>query len=181
MGEKRIYGKITHTLTARVLEGLYLSQEKSLEDIARSYGCTRQMIDLLMHKYGIKRRERISAIKLARQKGKFNTLVRNKESRVLESAERRREVRSLYPYAVEYTVNPGLTDEEFRAMCGDISDSGLCLYIHNGLDAGRKISFKSGMAIPHGEATVRWCSRIIGNLYRVGLQFSQTNETPCPI
>jgi hypothetical protein len=177
MGEKRKYGAITNTLTARVLKELYLFQENSLEEIARSYGCTRQMIDLLMDKYDIKRRGRISAIKLAKQKGKFRGIVKDKEPWVLVSTERRSEVRSPYPYAVEYTVNPGLPDENFRAMCGDISDSGLCLYLHNGLDAGHKISFKGGMAVNHSEATVRWCTRAAGNVFKVGLMFSQNNET----
>jgi len=66
-------------------------------------------------------------------------------------------------------------------QCVEILVTQGCAFILNkGLDAGRKVSFKGSMAVPHGETTVRWFSRIAGNVYKVGLIFSQTNETPCP-
>jgi predicted DNA-binding protein YlxM (UPF0122 family) len=66
----RKYGDITRKLTGGVLKRLYLSQQKSLQEIADSFGCTRQMVNLLMEKYGIKRRERIEAVRLAVRMGK---------------------------------------------------------------------------------------------------------------
>jgi hypothetical protein len=176
MGHKRTYGMITRALTARLLEELYLVREQSLQDIARSYGCTRQMIDLLMGKYGIKRRERILAVKLAKQKGKFRGVVGNRVLRPSLSQERRREVRSVYRHAVEYSVMPGARGEIFRARCVDISASGLCLYLNGGLDAKQKIVFKSGMPASRRRATVRWCNPMAGNGYKAGLIFSKRKE-----
>jgi hypothetical protein len=181
MGDKRTYGKITRTLTARLLEELYLVREQSLEDIARTYGCTRQMIDLLMEKYGIKRRERISAVILARRKGKFRNAAGRRMSVAALAEDRRREERSTFPHAVEYTVTPGAHGEIFRAMCVDISSSGLCLYLRNCPDEKQKIVFKSGMPAPHRNATVRWCSRMKGDFFKAGLMFSETGKTTNPV
>jgi hypothetical protein len=181
MKVKKKYGAITRKLTDPVLKELYLFQEKSLQDIALSYGCTRQMICLLMDKCGIKRRERISAVKLAGRKGKFRGAAKDEKRAVFRTSDKRRELRSIFPYAVEYKVMPALSDGSFRAMCSDISDSGLCLYLSAGVDAGRKIIFKSSMPLPHSEATVRWCSRVAGNVYKAGLTFSDTVRTPNPI
>ncbi|MGZ3560155.1 MAG: hypothetical protein ACXU97_13695, partial [Thermodesulfobacteriota bacterium] len=48
--------KVTPLLTKEKVEELYYKQKKSLQDIAKEYGCTRQWIFLLMEKYGLKRR-----------------------------------------------------------------------------------------------------------------------------
>ncbi len=181
MKDRKKYGEISGRLSAPVLKELYLSEEKSLQEIADSFGCTRQMVDLLMVKYGISRRERISAVKLAGRKGKFCGAARNRKAAVPRSPEKRGELRAHYPYAVEYTVDPGLSDESFRAMCSDISSSGVCLYVCNGLEAGQKITFRSEVPAFHGEARVRWCSRVGGNVYRAGLIFSETGETSTTI
>jgi hypothetical protein len=175
MKARRKYGEITGRLTAPVLRDLYLGREKSLQEIADAYGCTRQMIDLLMAKYGIARRERISAVKLAGRKGKFRGLNGGKAD-ALQTADKRAELRLNYPHIVEYTVDPGATDEHFKAMCADISNSGICLYVCKGLDAGQKICFKSGVPVVSGEARVKWCSRISGNVYKAGLSFSETAD-----
>jgi len=54
-------------LTKKKLSKLYYEQKKSLRDIARKYGCSRQNIMARMRKYGLKRRTpseaRIEAIK----------------------------------------------------------------------------------------------------------------------
>jgi predicted DNA-binding protein YlxM (UPF0122 family) len=68
--EVRTYGEITSSLTEKTLRNLYVRQRKSLQDIADLFGCTRQMVHLLMDKYGIRRRERVKAVKLARSKKK---------------------------------------------------------------------------------------------------------------
>jgi hypothetical protein len=178
--DKRKYGEITDRLTAPVLRDLYLSQEKSLQEIADACGCTRQMVDLLMAKYCINRRERIFAVKLAGKKGKFVGRGEHRKPQVCRSQDKRAELRSTYPYAVQYTVDPGLTDERLNAMCADISNSGACIYVYNKLEAGQKITFKGGIPVPHGDAKVRWCSRISGNVYKAGLIFSEPGETSNP-
>ena len=65
-------GYISDTLTPKKLEDLYYTQNKSLQDIANEYKCTRPMIKLLMEKYGLKRRTRDKARVLAIKEGKFN-------------------------------------------------------------------------------------------------------------
>ncbi len=177
MGNRRKYGEISGRLTASVLRELYIFREESLQEIGDSYGCTRQMVDLLMAKYGIRRRDRIDAVKLAGKKGKFRSPAGDRKPAASRSLDKRGELRSIYPYAVEYTVNPGLPDESFRAMCADISNSGVCLYVCNELDAGQKITFKGAIPVLHGEAKVRWCSRVSGNVYKAGLIFSDSGET----
>jgi predicted DNA-binding protein YlxM (UPF0122 family) len=67
----RTYGEITGSLTEKNLRNLHVRQQKSLQDIADLFGCTRQMVHLLMDKYGIRRRERIKAVKMARRKRKL--------------------------------------------------------------------------------------------------------------
>lgn len=56
---------ITQKLTKKILEELYINQEKSLQDIANEYNCTRQMIKHLMDRYSLTRRKRSHARVLA--------------------------------------------------------------------------------------------------------------------
>ncbi|MGA2468679.1 MAG: hypothetical protein ABSH06_30610 [Thermodesulfobacteriota bacterium] len=63
-------GKIVSPLTKEKVEELYCAQKKSLQDIAKEYGCTKQWIMLLMEKYGLKRRTRSEATKEAINQGK---------------------------------------------------------------------------------------------------------------
>jgi hypothetical protein len=65
---------LTKSVTKETLEGLYFTQGKSLEDIAKEFNCTRQMVKLLMERYGIERRKRSEARVLAIKGGKFDRL-----------------------------------------------------------------------------------------------------------
>ena len=67
-------GLISNKLTKDKLVDLYYQQENSLEDIAKEYNCTRQMVKLLMEKYGLTRRKRSDARVLAIKRGKFDRL-----------------------------------------------------------------------------------------------------------
>jgi hypothetical protein len=62
--------KIVPLLSKQEIKELYYRQKKSLQVIAREYGCSRQWIMALMTKYGLKRRTRsrarIEAIKQGR-------------------------------------------------------------------------------------------------------------------
>ncbi len=62
--------KKSPTLTREKIRELYYEQKKSLRDIAREYGYTRQWIQLLMQKYGQERRTPSEAQKLAVNQGK---------------------------------------------------------------------------------------------------------------
>jgi hypothetical protein len=57
--------KKTPRLTKEGIEELYYRKKKSLQEIARGYGYSRQFIMLLMEKYGLKRRTRLEARKEA--------------------------------------------------------------------------------------------------------------------
>lgn len=65
------YGLITEALTKEKLIDLYYKQNKSLQDIAEEYNCTRQWVQLLMERYGLKRRKRSQARVIAIKEGKF--------------------------------------------------------------------------------------------------------------
>ena len=62
---------LTKSVTKETLRDLYFTQGKSLEDIAKELSCTRQMVKLLMERYGIERRKRSEARLLAIKGGKF--------------------------------------------------------------------------------------------------------------
>lgn len=64
-------GEITLILTKEKLKELYFKQNKSLEDIAKEYGCSRMHISKIMKKYGLIRRTRSMAGIEAIKKGKF--------------------------------------------------------------------------------------------------------------
>lgn len=64
-------GLISEKLTEDKLMDLYFHQNKSLQDIAKEYNCTRPMVKLLMEKYGLQRRKRSKARVLAIKEGKF--------------------------------------------------------------------------------------------------------------
>ena len=67
-------GVIINSLTKEILNDLYFHQNKSLQDIAKEYNCTRPMVQLLMEKYELKRRTRGKARVLAIKEGKFEKL-----------------------------------------------------------------------------------------------------------
>lgn len=60
-------------LTKETLEILYREQNKSLEDIASQFNCSRQAIQYIMKKHGIQRRKRSEARVLAIKNNKFKT------------------------------------------------------------------------------------------------------------
>jgi hypothetical protein len=67
-------GDISQILTKEKLKWLYYKEKKSLEDIAKEYGTTRQTILRIMKKHEIIRRGRSRARIEAIQKGKFENL-----------------------------------------------------------------------------------------------------------
>ena len=63
--------KIVSPLTKEKVEELYCVQKKSLQDIAKEYGCTKQWVFLLMEKYGLKRRTGSKALRMAVRQNKI--------------------------------------------------------------------------------------------------------------
>jgi len=74
----KLRGNIISSLTEERIKELYHKQKKSLQDIAKEYGCTRQWILLLMEKYGLKKRTRSEALKEAVKQNKV-ALIRPKK------------------------------------------------------------------------------------------------------
>jgi hypothetical protein len=64
-------GIIINSLTKEILNDLYFHQNKSLQDIAKEYNCTRPMVQLLMEKYELQRRTQSKARVLAIKEGKL--------------------------------------------------------------------------------------------------------------
>lgn len=64
-------GIIINSLTKEILNELYFHQNKSLQDIAKEYNCTRPMVQLLMEKYELQRRTQSKARVLAIKEGKL--------------------------------------------------------------------------------------------------------------
>jgi hypothetical protein len=62
---------LTETVSRKLLEDLYLVQEKSLEDIAKYLGCTRPMVQTLLERHNMQRRKRSEARVVAIKKKKF--------------------------------------------------------------------------------------------------------------
>jgi hypothetical protein len=62
--------KIASLLAKEKVKELYYGQKKSLGDIAKEYGCTKQWVHLLMEKYGLKRRTHSEATIEANNQGK---------------------------------------------------------------------------------------------------------------
>ena len=73
----KMRGNIISSLTKERVKELYHRQKKSLQDIAKEYGCTKQMVFLLMEKYGLKRRTHSEALKEAVKQNKV-ALIRPK-------------------------------------------------------------------------------------------------------
>ncbi len=59
-----------------------------------------------------------------------------------------------------------------RGITINLSDSGMCFYTHKSLEEGAQVLI-SGSNIWNNpkKADVRWCKKIMGGLYRVGLTF----------
>jgi predicted DNA-binding protein YlxM (UPF0122 family) len=68
---RRKRGELTLTLNKIKLGELYYEKNKSLEDIAKEYGCSRQHIMKIMKEYGLVRRTKSKAMIEAIKKGKF--------------------------------------------------------------------------------------------------------------
>lgn len=64
-------GEISRKLSKEILEDLYRDKGKSLQDIAEEFKCTKQMVKILMDRYGLEIRSQSKARLLAIKKGKF--------------------------------------------------------------------------------------------------------------
>lgn len=82
--------------------------------------------------------------------------------------------RRVFSTTVTYTNGMTETGGGAKAVCINISRSGVCLYTYHRHEEGARINFLSGSPFNlEGPATVRWVRKINENLYRVGCEFHE--------
>jgi hypothetical protein len=84
---------------------------------------------------------------------------------------RRAHVRYDFSEKIEYVLQD-FTNEIFKAVTINISDSGLGLYVFKPLNSGQVVRIK-GIPGSLNTGTVRWCKELGDNVYRVGVMFTR--------
>jgi hypothetical protein len=85
-----------------------------------------------------------------------------------DNIERRRDLRyDYFHHMIEYYAKS--SDEVFKGVTINISNSGLCLQILKPLSVGQEIKIKRAPSISYQPATIRWIKKTDDNLYKVGL------------
>ncbi|HXX57459.1 MAG TPA: hypothetical protein VEI96_05620 [Thermodesulfovibrionales bacterium] len=83
--------------------------------------------------------------------------------------ERRRDKRYSYHQAIEYSRDP---DEGSRqGIAVNFSCSGLCMYLHENLSVGQKITVRGEQQGDAQKATVRWTRKVDENFFMAGLEY----------
>jgi hypothetical protein len=77
-GQQWHRGQYLKILTKQYLEEEYLNKKRSINDIAKTVGCTKMLVSYKMSKYGIPRRSQASARALALSGGKLTYIHTNK-------------------------------------------------------------------------------------------------------
>jgi len=87
-----------------------------------------------------------------------------------EKSEKRREKRKLVTVPVECRTPGEAENFSARGITVNVSPSGVSFYTHKKLEEGANILI-SGNDLWEGprRGEVKWCTRIIGGLYRVGM------------
>ncbi len=77
-----------------------------------------------------------------------------------------------------FPLGPQVADGSCRAICVDLSDSGMCVYTSDRLRKGQAILFNDPLPVPGPKATVMWVKeyRITGRFYKSGVMFSNRAE-----
>jgi len=82
--------------------------------------------------------------------------------------------RRVFSTTVTYTNGLTETFDGAKAVCLNISRSGVCLYTYHKHERGAMINILNGAPFNvQGLATVRWVRKINDNLYRVGCEFHE--------
>jgi hypothetical protein len=88
-----------------------------------------------------------------------------------DNIEKRRDIRyDCFHHVIEYYAKT--SEEVFKGVTVNISNSGLCLHILTPLCVGQKIKIKRNPSVSYQPATVCWIKKTDDNLYRVGLSLS---------
>ena len=111
---KRLDSKLSESLSRTDLERQYVDDELSLADIAQKYHCTRQNIQKLLRRHGIRRRNRSQARVLALTKGKLSVSLVDAAGQTREVLHTRRIVQpeffSMWTPAMAYVLGVIYTD-----------------------------------------------------------------------
>lgn len=89
------------------------------------------------------------------------------------TSEKRKEKRSIVTHPVDCSSELDSGPLSAKGITLNVSPSGVSFYTHSSLEEGLKLKV-SGDQIwdKPREGEVRWCRKIIGGLYRVGIMFS---------
>jgi hypothetical protein len=81
-----------------------------------------------------------------------------------------------------FSLGPQVAEGSRRAICVDLSDSGLCMYTPSRLHKGQVILFNNPLPVEGPKATVRWVKeyRITGPFCKSGIMFSNSAQENSP-
>lgn len=77
-----------------------------------------------------------------------------------------------------FSLGPQVSEGSRRAICVNLSDSGMCIYSPDRLRKGQVILFNNPLTVRNPKATVRWVQeyRMAGGYYKSGIMFSSHPE-----
>lgn len=86
-----------------------------------------------------------------------------------------------YPYLqfiTFFSLGPQVSEGSRRAICVNLSDSGMCIYTPDRLSKGQALLFNDPLPVKRPKATVRWVKEhpLTGSFYKSGIMFSSRAE-----
>jgi len=84
----------------------------------------------------------------------------------------RTEPRDDYYHQIEYILDPASTDEIYKAVTINVSESGIGLYVFKPLARGQQIMIKNAIRGSRKTGTVRWHKKVNESIYRIGVLFA---------
>jgi hypothetical protein len=90
----------------------------------------------------------------------------------------RKHPRKIFTTTIEYTHSQEASGQPVKGVTVNISSSGLCLYAFSSHAAGDKLRILKGTPMNLEEtAIVRWVKKINPHLYKIGCEFTLSNES----
>ncbi len=82
------------------------------------------------------------------------------------------EPRDDYYHQIEYILDLTSTDEIYKAVTINISESGIGLYVFKPLAEGQQITIRNVIRGSRKTGTVRWNKEVNESIYRIGVMFA---------
>ena len=93
----------------------------------------------------------------------------SRDSTCCPENERRRDKRYTYHQTIEYSHDPN--EETHQGIAVNFSCSGLCMYLHENLSVGQKITVRGEQQCDSQKATIRWTKEVDKNFFMAGLEY----------